>query len=1069
MKQTNYKRPSIFLGGLLTILALLIQGSVFGQGITSSAINGSVTDSSGNISGAEIKVTHEPTGTVYKATSNQAGRFNVRGLRVGGPYTIEATSAGYQSFVRKGIYLELSRTLSVNAVLSDSDDVYELEEFTVQADEALQYGASSAGAGSVIGGNQLSESPALNKSFNDISRLNPYAVLQDGSSGAGELVVAGQNNRMNSIQIDGVKINDQFGLGGSGNPSLANPIALETIEEVAIEVSPYDVRQSGFTGATVNAVTKSGSNAITGSVYYFYEGEDMRGDNPITDEKDLFEETTQGFTLGGPIIKDRLFFFASYEELERDIQAPTAGFTPDPTDLQLVIDKMIDDYGFDPGDFGSDGPSTLNDEKSLVKIDWQINEKHRASLRWNKTEGNNPQFTEFDDFNSFSPETNLTSHWYTDTRSNESYVFQMFSDWSDNFSTELRIGRSDFDSTPINPNVFPEIIIDNFEGTTRIGGTTSGGELYFGRDDSRHSNLLSTDVENFYLGADWTVENHAITFGIDREESTFFNLFLQETFAEIEFEGLAGFLADEIDRFDRAYGIEGTPIGAESDFTVTGFFVQDSWQVNEKLGLNFGLRYDTVEADNTQPENPGKNGQTFEEIFGVPNTNTVDGTDLLAPRFSFNYDIGDENPIKLTGGIGRFLGRSPWVWISNTFSNNGVSSVDISAPPSGFNRADGGGLLNYLANDFDPENPVFFADPSALDPTARSQVDVLQDGFELPSMIRTNLRLERQFATDSPWSAWAEILYTDHETALYTKNLNIEQIGTTPDGRPLYSGSPFSGNGLSPDYRDVFQLSNSSGGDSTNISFGIDRYLKNNWWFNATYTWGEANDVSNQGSSTASSNWQGNPALDPNAGTVTASEYETEHRILLRAGYNWEWKEGWETRFSIVYEGRSGQNYSLVFDGDYNGDGNFNIDNDLFYVPTGMDDPILDIENSIGLEEMFAFLDQIGASGGNTARNQFRTDFRHRIDISIVQDIPLGERLKGQVFLNIMNFGNLVNSNHGVVDEVPFGTLTVAEGSITDEGKIAYEFKPIEETTVRTGLYSNLSRWRIQTGFKLKF
>ncbi|MEM9159035.1 MAG: TonB-dependent receptor, partial [Verrucomicrobiota bacterium] len=313
-----------------------------GQGITSSGISGAVTDSSGTpFSGVEISITHEPTGSVYTTQSNANGRFNLRGLRVGGPYTLNATTEGYGDYIREGLFLELSRTTSISINMTDAGEVVELASFTVVGDASLQYGASAAGAGSVIGREQLEETPALNRSFNDIARLDPRVSIMDGSVNAGKLVAAGQNNRMNSVQIDGVKINDQFGLEDDGNPSLANPISLETIDEIAIELSPYDVRQSGFMGASVNAVTKSGTNSFKGSVYHYFEGEDMRGNNPITGQKDVFEEKTTGFTLGGPILQNRLFFFVSYEELTRDVAGPTPGFIPDPNMVEQVRQKMI--------------------------------------------------------------------------------------------------------------------------------------------------------------------------------------------------------------------------------------------------------------------------------------------------------------------------------------------------------------------------------------------------------------------------------------------------------------------------------------------------------------------------------------------------------------------------------------------------------------------------------------------------------------------------------------------------------------------------------------------------------
>lgn len=1071
MKQLGtLKFPALAILTAFAAFAGILTPQAHAQGITSSGIKGKVTDETGSgIPGVQITITHVPTGSKQTTETKTGGRYAVRGLAVGGPYTIIAQDIGYGAQGQNNLFLELSRSLVADFELESDETVVELEAFTVTGGDDFLFSSNTAGVGTVFGEDSIMTTPKTNRSFNDIAKFDPRIVMTDATGGAGMIVAAGQNNRQNSIQIDGVKINDQFGLGSDGSPALANPISLDTIQEIAVEIAPYDVRQSGFTGASVNAVTKSGTNQFKGSAYYYFENEDMRGENPTSGQDDVFEENTIGYTLGGPIIKDKLFFFAAYEELERNTAGPTPGFTPDPTVLQSAIDKIENDYGFDPGTFGLPEGSTvaLNDEKLLAKIDWNINQNHRASLRWNHTEGTRPDFTEYDDFSSSQPETNLTSHWYTDTRKNDSWVFQMFSSWGENWETEFRWGRSDFDSTPDNPNVFPEIVIDDFPGTTRSGEPTTRGELFFGRDDSRHSNELYSDITNLYLAADYTTGDHTITFGIDQEESEFFNLFLQQTFGEMTFFGTDAFFNDEIGSFRRSVGVEGVPIAAESDFTTTGYFIQDSWDVNEKLNVTYGLRLDKVSTERDIPENPGRNGQTFEEIFGTSNTNTIDGTDLFAPRVSFEYEVSDLT--KFTGGLGLYLGRNPWVWVSNAYSNTGINNTDIFSPPSGSDRADGGGLLGYLQNDFDPENPVQFVSQEELG-SGRSTIALLAPGFELPSIWKANLNLEHKFGSESPWEAYAELLLTQAKNQIFTSNINLRETGTAPDGRTLFAGSlRTASNGFSEFYNDVYQLNNSSEGESTNLTVGIRRTIKDNWDMDLSYTYGSADDVSNQGSSTAGSNFAGNPVYNQNSGEVGTSVYETKHRVLAMFGYELELKENWATRFNLVYEGKSGQPYSLLFGNDFNQD-DADFDNDLFYVPTGMDDPLLDVEGSSGLEEMFAFLESIGAPSGVTPRNGLKTQWRHRVDLNITQEIPMGSRFSGELFLNFLNLGNMFSSGAGIIDEVPFQTLSIADGDITNDGtKIAYDYRGATATSVRTGQYSQLSRWRIQTGFKIKF
>ncbi len=378
----------------VSMIASILAPASFGQGITSSAVKGKVADSSGGgIPGVEVTITHVPTGSAQIISTNSSGRYAFRGLQVGGPYEIVARSTGYESQGVKEIFLELSRTHDANFSMKNSD-IVELESFTVTGDDDALFNFNSSGVGSVLGEDSILTAPKANRSFNDIARLDPRVVVTDASRGAGSISAAGQHIKMNSFQIDGVRINDQFGLGSDGSPALANPISLDTIGEIAVEISPYDVRQSGFTGASINPVTKGGSNYFSGSIYHYFENEDTRGSNPISGLDDVFDETTSGIMLGGPIIKDKLFFFTSYEELERNTSGPTPGFTPDPAELDRTIQFIQSEYGFDPGTWRlADGSTVaLSDEKSLLKLDYIMNSNHRASLRWNKTEGNQPQF-----------------------------------------------------------------------------------------------------------------------------------------------------------------------------------------------------------------------------------------------------------------------------------------------------------------------------------------------------------------------------------------------------------------------------------------------------------------------------------------------------------------------------------------------------------------------------------------------------------------------------------------------------------------------------------------------------
>lgn len=1035
------KNPT--LGKLCAVLALFFLGTavtLFGQGVTSAGINGVVTSPTGApISGASVTITHVPSGTTYRAVSRSSGFFAVTGVRVGGPYNIQVSADPYRPTGAQNIFTELGKSQQVDIAMASQGEIQELEAFTITGDEiSYVLNSNTVGAKSTLNNEAIESNPQIRRSINDFAKFNPYATITEDDRN--ELTVAGQNNRFNSIQIDGVRSNDQFGLNSNGVAAFNNPIASDAIEQITVEVSPYDVNQSGFTGASINAVTKSGTNDFGGSLYTYYTDDTLRGDNPTNGSNSLFREYTWGGTLSGAIIKDKLFYFLSYEEFERTEQPGASGFEPDPAAIQQVIDYGNNVLGVDLGSFAPPNAAVETDEKVLAKIDWNVSDNHRANFTYRKTEGVNPNFGNFDDFG----ETALSSNFYRQLRDEVSYSGQLFSTWTPDFQTEIRMAWSEFRQPTNFDNSLPQIEIDEFPGAD---GDPDAGELFIGTERFRHANNLDWEtlqiaaIGNYYKG------DFKITFGFDHEASEYQNLFLSDSLGNFTFDTLDDFLNDipDGDGF-RNTGIEGQNPVAAPEIAVTGLFLQNQWTVNSRLTLTGGIRADIVTSDTVPPV-----AQGFEDAFGFPNNGDIDGETLVAPRFSFNYALNEDRSLQVRGGIGIFQGRSPAVWIANAFTNNGETAGTIDLT---------NGLVDYLQNDFDPNtnDGIVFVPRQA----SRPVVNATEQGLNLPSVWRYNLALDWEINPD--WIFTAELLITDVENAIWVENANQPVIGTGPDGRQLYDDG-----GVSSDFRDVFVLRNTDEGKAENFTIQVQKINRGEGLFGSfSWTYGKSEDVNPFTSSRAVSNWRNRAGFNFNEPELGTSNFEVRNRFLAVVGYTHEWTDSIKTTATLVYEGRDGRPYSYAFDDDVNGDGEFG--NDLFYVPTGPNDPRVTFDGAFPVNEFFNYLNANGLSqyaGGAIPRNSHASPWVHTLDLKVVQELPVWNNIRAELFFDFKNLGNWINEDWGLVSEAGFPfILEVADAEIVGNQYHFTDFDP-EEIRTRVGRYR--SRWNFQVGAKIKW
>lgn len=1045
------KKLLLRLAGLTAFAIFLNPVFLLGQGLTSGAMDGIVTNSRGEpVANATVTVVHTPTGTTLRAVTRPSGYYGVTGLRVGGPFTVTVSSDLYQATSVKDVYVELSRSQSVNIQMADRPDIQELEAFVITGEEISNvFNANKTGAGSVVDGAAVANSPASRQSFNDFARFNPYISINEGDRN--ELTVAGQNSRFNNLQIDGVRTNDQFGLESAGVASLNNPVSIETIEQINVEVAPYDVRQSGFTGASVNAVTKSGTNAFHGTFYTYYTDDKMRGDSVINGSNPLFREWTWGANVGGPILKDRLFFFVDYSEFAETAVAGSPGFTPDPAALQQVITYAQNTLGFDPGTWSGPDRIEETDEKIFARIDWNITNDHRFTARYRNTKGVNPVLDDFDD----NGQTSLSTNFYDRDVNEEDYVFELFSTWTPDFQTEFRVVTNQYESVRNTANKSPQIVIDDFP-TVGIAGA-SGNELFLGTGRFSHGNELNWDTLQLSGVATWFKDDFEITFGADFEETKFENLFLESSLGNWGFDNLPNFLADVPGRNEsnqtpfRVTGIDGQNPVAEPEVAVLGAFIQNKWTVNSRLTLIGGVRADFVMQDTQAPE-----AQGFEQAFGFKNNGSVDGTTTVAPRFSFNYALDEDRTKQIRGGIGLFLGRSPGVWISNAFTNNGETTGRVNLS---------GGLVDYMTgngtgpNFFDPANPIVSVPRQASTPV----VDALEEDLKLPTSWRWNVAFDWQLPQD--WVFTAEVLVTDVEEALWVQNVNQNRNTEGPDGRPWYNGR------VSSLYSDVFVLRNTQKGFSDYYTLSLTKAAQQGGWNGSlAYTFGRSTDANPFTSSRAVSNWNSRSVFDVNGPEETTSLYEVRNRFLATFGYNFDWGQGHRTLTSLVWESRDGRPYSYTFRSDMNGDGVSN--NDLLYVPTGPNDPNVNFGPSFPTDTFFQFLEDEGLNsyaGTYVPRNDHHNPWVHTVDVKITQVIPIWERVTTEIFADLRNIGNLIDDDWGVTKEVgfPFNLRTVS-GS-RDTANTKYNFNGFTPDSISPQVGQVRSRWSIQLGARVRF
>ena len=1020
---------------------------------TSSAMEGRIlTPTGAPAAGTSITVIHEPTGTVREVTVGANGTFNLRGLRVGGPYRVVIDSDEYQDTTVDDVYLELGSAFGVNLTLDDASDI-EVISVSGSSLSATAFGAT--GPQTVFNLETLENAPAINRSIGDIVRVDPRVFVDESFNDA--ISCGGASPRNNSLTLDGIRMNDAFGLNSNGFPTERMPFSYDAIQQVAVELAPFDVEYGGFTACNINAVTKSGTNEIHGGVFFDYTSDSYRGDEVDSEERDNgnYTEKRYGFNVGLPILEDTLFLFAAYEKLEGvqlfDYNALGNRVTQEQINQVAQVAQSV--YGYDVG--GTPGSAPVEDEKLLVKLDWNINSDHRASLVYNWNDG-----FSISQSDGGSSSLSLSNHFYERGAEFTNVVGSLYSDWTDDFSTELRIGHTDLDNR--------QQSLDAASGFAEAQiRTDSGGTIYIGPDDSRQSNDLNYTVFNFKLAGTYFLDDHQITAGVEYEETDVFNLFMQHTVGEYRFNSISDFEQGLVNRiyYNNSAGSNNpADAGASFAFDVTTFYIQDEFFLTDDLKIMAGLRYDTYGSDDRPTLN-----QNFADRYGFANTANVDGIDLLQPRFGFTYTVNED--LELRGGFGLYSGGNPNVWISNAYSNDGVTNIGVREfDIPGFDR----GTTSLFDLDLTGQGRPIFDVPQALfDEVANTSI-VDGDGntnatapdFEIPSEWKYALGFT--YIAPGDYLVNADVIYTDRQDSAIVRDANLIASGDVRfDGRPIYTS-------IDPSRRETsdFILDNVDQGDGSSLvlSVGVSKEWDNGFDMAASYAYVDAEDANPMTSAVAFSNYANFATSDPINPTPATSDYAVGNRFNLSLGYTAEFIDGYETRFNIFATANEGKPFSYVYSTDRNLTDPFPWDGvsgrQLIYIPELNDANVVYADEAT--ENAFnRWVDANGFERGEIlARNSESADWWFKADVRISQELPaFYEDHSASAFFVIENVTNLINDQWGDFRQGSFGGDEVITASINDAGQYVYsDFSNPEQSVVR-----GPSLWEIRVGLNYRF
>jgi len=1080
------------------MLAFMITAVAFSQGVTTSAIGGQVTDSAEEpLLGANIVAVHLPSGTTYGAISDFDGYYRIANMRVGGPYKITISYVGFENFTRDGLNLNLGITERVNAQMTETSTA--LDEVVVTAVSSGVFGSNKTGTETNVSKRDIATLPAASRSIADFVRITPQAQITEGNDGF-SISLAGQNNRYNAIYIDGAVNNDVFGLAGSGTnggQTGVNPFSVDAIETFQVNIAPFDVRQSGFSGGSINAITRSGTNDFEGSAYGFLRNQSLVGKTPPSlvgnGEERMkvadFTALTYGVRAGGALIKDKLFYFVNYERQDDETPQPFNFSNYTGRSSRAEIDGLSNflqsNFGYNPGVFDNN-TRTLLSNKLTAKLDWNINNNHKLSLRHSYVKGDNLEARSSGNRNIGF--INGSEEFITTTNST---ALELSSSFGSKFANNLIISQTSVrdDRDPAG-SPFPTVDIQD-----------GGGTISFGSEPFSTANLLNTDVTTIANNFEIYSGMHTFTLGANLEWANIKNLFFAFNYGDYTFEdqfdgdgnltssGLNQFLTGQIaDVYQHGYSLVGNgTVGDESagsaDFKTfqAGFYIQDDVQLTDNFKATIGLRIDVPYWEDGNVNNDfntrtiGLLRREGKNLQGARVGQSINASAHLAPRLGFNWDVNGDRSTQVRGGIGVFTSRLPLVWPGGTYNNNGVTggfTFDATFFGPGAGQA------------FNPDVNSQFENVTPGSGGVGGNIDLLAEDFMLPQVMKYNIAVDQKLPF---WGliASADFLYTDIITDIYYENLNLKgPVGTYDgaDSRPFYNR----GDEIDDTYGRIILASNTGGGSAYNASFTLRKPFENGFAGQISYTFGESKKIFDGTSSQNSSQWRNIQSVNGKNSDlpVTRSDFSLGNRISANLSYELNWSEKVKTTFGLFYEGSQSRPYSFTYREGRDLLNDDSRDNALMYIPANASEIVFSgdpAEQAAQWQRLDTFInsnDHLRENrGGYAERNGSQGPWSHIVDFKLLQDFTLNmgdKKHTFQISADIFNFTNLINKEWGKKSFIrrnvsPLQTVSTSGTPVfsINDGVVNSDGSPNLEELDDFGLQS--SRWQAQLGIRYIF
>lgn len=1017
---------------LLTVALSLVVAVAMAQ-VTTSSIRGMVTTDDKPLAGATIVAIHTPSGTRYGTISNNEGHYAISGMRVGGPYDITISFIGYNDVIYKEINLGIGEPSTFDVELSESS--VELG-YVVVAAHIDNHG------GKTFSRSDMEQIPSIDRSIYDLTNILSSAV----APAAGGIILGGQSSRYNAFTIDGTSSADIYGLGTTGmtgSLTEANPIPLDALDAVTISTSTVDLRESGFTGGTIKAVTRSGDNNFKGSAYSYYNNENFWGTTPgkdIKERKPLSTQTTNivGMTFGGPIVKDKLFFFVA-GEFNRNITPSTNHPGSGASALTLDEAKNISERykaltGYDGGGWHEHKVKALTGS-AVARIDWNINRENHLSVRYNML------YADADDSGNSLQSFKFRGAEYTNINRTHSVVAELNSvkDWGSN---SLRVGYIRLKDGRTSPKSLPAVIINSL-GENGNGSTTIGTDPYSG------CTMLDQDVIIFGDDLNIVRGKHDITIGTSNEIYRADNLYLANARGTYTYDSLEDFLNDNASKYQYGYFANGkrNPAMTTGQFAV---YAQDRVAFRGVGVLTYGLRADIPVMFDTPQINEAFNDSTFGK-YGktgeIPRTQI-----LLSPRVGWEQSLGRD--IKLRASTGIYTGRIPFVWLSNCYQNNGLRSMSVTAKS---------------------DVPAFSTDPESVGISSNPSIDIVDKDFRYPQVWRTALSMEYRY------KGLTLALDADYSKGL--NNIFVENLVAQDNGaKVLFGGDDTTASATHYDttldnYSAVYRLSNTDKGYSWSTTarmeydfVGALHGLK----FTAAYTYAQSKSINDGFSAQSSTNWGRTYAVDSNNPQLSNSVYEFPHKVVASLSYSRRYGQH-GTNIMLLYNGHSGEHYSLTYAKgkvDINGD-SYN-GNSLIYIPTEAEMESMSWADDSSMESFNSYINEdkyLRSHRGKFAeRNSHSLPFVHRLDLHVAQAFYFDKssNRRAELTLDVINLTNLLCRSWGMsyrTSNWTLSPLTVTElEQVENNYRPVYKFNGAKYTTDDI-----LSRWHMQIGVRVVF